>query len=158
MSRILAERNRLEAILREELAGQADLLALLRRQEAAVVARTSGELSEVTGCLEAALHDCATRRARREGVLRKLAEQLGVAPSALTLRSLAERLGADGQRLTALRDELRDVTSRVVRQNRRVAAVLGLHRRINQEVLQLFLAEDDSNPLDRAGALVDAEV
>lgn len=158
MSRLLAERNRLEANLREELASQVELLELLRRQEAAVVARTADDLVEVTSCIESTLSAAAARRLRREPILRTVAELMQVAPSSLTLRSIAERLGEEGSRLRSLREELREATSRVVRQNRRVAAVVGLHRRLNQEVLELVLAEDDSNPFERTGALVDAEV
>jgi hypothetical protein len=158
MSRLIAERNRLEANLREELAAQVELLELLRRQEAAVVARTPDELVEVTSRIESALSAAAARRLRREPILRKVAELVQAAPSALTLRSIAERLGDEGVRLRGLREELREATSRVVRQNRRVAAVVGLHRRLNQEVLELVLAEEDSNPFERTGALVDAEV
>jgi hypothetical protein len=158
MSRLIAERNRLEANLREELAAQVELLELLRRQEAAVVARTPDDLVEVTSHIESELSAAAARRLRREPILRKVAELVQAAPSALTLRSIAERLGDEGVRLRGLREELREATSRVVRQNRRVAAVLGLHRRLNQEVLELVLAEEDSNPFERTGALVDAEV
>ena len=57
-----------------------------------------------------------------------------------------------------IRNELREATARVVRQNRRVAALVGLHRRVNQEILELVLADEDSNPLRQTGALVDAEV
>jgi hypothetical protein len=158
MSSLLAERNRLEANLRDELASQVELLELLRRQEAAVVARTPDGLVEVTGRIESLLSAAAARRLRREPILRKVAELMQVAPSSLTLRSIAERLGEEGARLRSLREELRETTSRIVRQNRRVAAVVGLHRRINQEVLELVLAEEDSNPFERTGALVDAEV
>jgi len=158
MSRLLAERNRLEASLRDELAGQVQLLELLRRQEAAVVARTADDLVEVTASIESELSSAAARRLRREPILRKVAELMQLAPSSLTLRSIAERLGPEGVKLQALREELREATARVVRQNRRVAAVVGLHRRLNQEVLELVLAEEDSNPFERTGALVDAEV
>ncbi len=158
MSLLLAERNRLEALLREDLASQRSMLALLRRQEAAVVARTPEDLVAVTSEIEVEVSSSAARRMRREPVVRRIAELLRVAPSALSLGSLAERLGADGARLLTLRDELREATTRVVRQNRRVAALVGLHRRINQEVLELVLADEDSNPMQRAGALVDAEV
>lgn len=158
MTLILAERNKLEAVLREEHASQKRLLELLRKQESAVIARTPESLVEVTGEIESELSSSASRRLRREPILRRLAELMRVAPSSLTLRSIADRLGADGARLAVLREELRELTGRVVRQNRRVAALVGLHRRVNQEVLELVLSEEDSNPLERAGALVDTEV
>lgn len=158
MSHLHAERNRLEAILREELAGQREMLELLRRQESAVVARTPEALIAVTAEIEAAVSSASSRRVRREPVVRRLAELMQVAPSSVTLGSLVVRLGEEGARLAELREELRDVTARVVRQNRRVAALVGLHRRINQEVLELVLADEHSNPMQRAGALVDAEV
>jgi len=158
MSRLLSERNRLEGLLRRELSGQAALLELLRRQEAAVISRTPEPLAEVTECIERELASAAAHRLEREPVMQRLAGLLGVAPTALTLGSLIERLGEDGQRLQPLRDELRDMTAKVVRHNRRVAALVGLHRRLNQEVLEHLLAQDDSNPLERSGALVDAEV
>ena len=158
MSKILSERNRLEGVLRRELNGQAALLELLRRQETAVIGRTPEALTEITERIEQELSSAAARRLEREPIMHKLALLLGVVPSALTLGSLIERLGADGERLQPLREDLRTVTSKVVRQNRRVAALVGLHRRLNQEVLEHLLAQDDSNPLERSGALVDAEV
>ena len=158
MSKILSERNRLEGLLRREASGQASLLELLRRQEAAVIGRTPETLAEVTERIEQELASAAARRLEREPVMQKLAVLLGVAPSALTLGSLIERLGVDGERLQPLREELRNTASKVVRQNRRVAALVGLHRRLNQEVLEHLLAQDDANPFERSGALVDAEV
>ncbi|MEZ6014536.1 MAG: flagellar export chaperone FlgN [Planctomycetota bacterium] len=158
MSALLADRNRLEAALREELAAQRELLELLRAQESAVIARTPDALVEVTSKIEAHVSSASARRARREPIIRRIAMELRVAPSALTLSSLCERLGEDGSRLSELRLELREATSRVVRQNRRVSALVGLHRRINQEVLELVLADDGMNPFNGAGALVDAEV
>jgi hypothetical protein len=158
MSALLAERNRLEAVLREEVAGQRGLLELLRRQETAVVARTPESLAEVVAAIEGELSSAAARRLRREPIIQRMATLLAVAPSSVTLRSLAERLGADGRKLTELREELRETAARIVRQNRRVAALVGLHRRVNQEILELLLADETSNPLHGAGALVDAEV
>jgi len=158
MSLIHAERNRLEAVMREEVSGQRRILALLREQESAVIARGPERLVEITTSLEEELSSAASRRLRREPIVRALAKLFGVAVSALTLGSLCQRLGADAAKLQSLREELRDVTARVVRQNRRVAALVGLHRRVNQEVLELVLADEDSNPLRQTGALVDAEV
>lgn len=157
-----ADVNRVDALLREELASQRRLGALLEEQRRAVVARTPDALEDVTGRLEQELASAAARRQRRDELLRRVARTLGVAPSALTLGSLVERLGADGARLGELRLELRGAAADVVRANRQVAAAVALHRRLNQEVIELCFAEtggaSTTSPLSGAGTLIDAEV
>ena len=157
-----ADLNRIEALVREELDSQRQLLELLDVQQKAVVARTSDALEVCTQRVEELLASSAARRQRRETLVRRMAQTLGLAPSALTLGSLAERAGQDGERLGALRQELRSVVAEVVRANRRLSAAVAVHRKINSQVIELTLGDDEAirsgaAPLG-AGSLIDAEV
>ena len=102
-----ADLNRLEAVLREELAGQRRMLDAVARQGEAVAARTPEGLEHATRELEGELDRGAARRQRVDTVMRRIASALSVAPSALTLGSLVERLGESGAKLRELREELR---------------------------------------------------
>lgn len=150
--------NRLEACVQEELQARERTLVLLGRQERAILENRSTDLAAATTALERELLAGVERSARRDQVLRSLGTLWGVPVSAMTLSSIAERLGQDGSGLRRLRDALRERTAEVVRRNRRIAALTRVHRRLVQDVLGLlFLEEAQAAPLKSAGTLVDAE-
>lgn len=153
--------NRLEAWAREEIAACERAHELLAAQEQAIVANRPGELDRATRELEALLLREPERGRRRDAVIAGLAAAWGVPARAMTLGSIAERAaagGADCKRLARLRDELREATGRVLRRNRRVAALTASHRRLVQDVIQtLFRTDPRMSPLGAAGTLVDAE-
>jgi hypothetical protein len=127
-------------------------------QERAIVAHRPAELERATRGLEAGLLGEAERGKRRASVIALLAAAWGVPARAMTLGSIAERAGDDGRRLVRLRDELRAATGRVLRQNRRVAALTASHRRLVQDVIRaIFRADPRATPLQASGTLLDAE-
>lgn len=156
--------NRLEAWARDEIAACERSHELLVAQERAIVAGRPADLERATRELEAALLREPERGRRRDAIIAALAAAWGVPARAMTLGSIAERAnaggasGSDGRRLSRLRDELRAATGRVLRQNRRVAALSAAHRRLVQDVIQtLFRSDPRATPFATAGTLVDAE-
>lgn len=141
----------------EELAAQHRTLAALERQEKAVLARDREALERATRAMAELLEERPRRSARREVLLAELAAAWGVAKRSLTLRSIAERHGAGARRLGELRTELRDGVAKVARRNRRLAALIGLHRRLGYEVLEGLFTGGHGHPLNERGTLVDAE-
>ncbi len=75
----------------------------------------------------------------------------------LSLGSVARRLGDEGATIEELRNELRGVVATVMKRNRRLASLIGLHRRINTDVMQLMLGCDSADEIQHGGTLVDAE-
>jgi hypothetical protein len=150
--------NRLEACVQEEIQARERTHELLVRQERAILDNRSQELAEATREIERELLCGVMRGARRAAVLAALEKHWGVPASAMTLGSIAERAGPGAERLLRLRADLRERSARVARQNRRVAALTRLHRRLIQDVLgALFQEESGAAPLAAAGTLVDAE-
>ena len=98
------------------------------------------------------------RAARRTALLRLLGSQWGVDPKSLTLASVAERCGRDGERLARLRTDLRRAaaaTARAVRANTRAARA---HQRAWSEILgELLSLGPGQADLPAGGQLVDAE-
>lgn len=150
--------NKLQACIQEELQARERTLELLTRQERAILDNRSEDLAQATSKLERELVGGVERGARRDEIFRALARLWSVPVNAMTLSSIIERLGSGAGGLSRLRDELRDQTARVVRANRRIAALTRLHRRLVQDVLgALFQEEVDAMPLAGAGTLIDAE-
>ena len=79
-------------------------------------------------------------------------------PSALTLGSIVDRLGDAGAPLAQERERLRDVVLDVQRVNRRVAALIRMHREVTRDILNSVLGEGSGTLPFEGGTLIDAEV
>lgn len=95
--------------------------------------------------------------ARRQRLLAQLAGAWGVPVGTLTLGSIVRRLGADGARLEELRGELRLAVGEVMKRRRRLSALIGMHQRINSDLMQLVLGCDSAEELEAGGSLINAE-
>jgi len=149
--------NALCAQIQEELAARGRTLELIRSQEQAVLANDPAALEAAMSELERVLEGHAGRERKRNYVIAALAESFGLASESLTLASILERLGEDAGSLEKLRAELASVSRDIKRANRRLAALCGMHRQIAREVIHSLLDQGAGDPLERAGALVDAE-
>lgn len=150
--------NRLLAAVREDVAAHERVLKLLQQQEQAVTRPSDPEFLRATEALELELERLPFRKGQRDRTLKDLGRAFGVEPSALTLGSIAERLGSAGAPLALERTRLRDVILEVQKVNRRVAALIRMHRDVTREILNAVLGgADGSAPLD-GGTLIDAEV
>ena len=56
-----------------------------------------------------------------------------------------------------LRDELEEECERIVRKNRRVAALLNVHRKVIEELLGALISIQGGDATRNSGSLVDAE-
>ena len=146
------------AVVRDDLVGQERLFLALDAQEAAVENHDPEALEVATTQVSNELEASALRSTKRGRLLQSFADQFGVAGGSVTLGSVAARLGEAGQQLGELRLELRDLAQRVVDKNRRVAALVAMHRHVTNEILENVLADDDGNPVHERGVLLDAEV
>lgn len=145
-----------EAWAREELAAQGRLLAVLEAQERAIAANDTQALVESGAAVQAELATGPTRERRRRALTQALAAQWAVPKDALTLGVIAERAASDGidtAALRKLRGELRDVSARVLRRGRRIAALARYHQGFLNELLQLLDRNAEGN---RGATLVDA--
>jgi len=94
---------------------------------------------------------------RRKKLIGELAAAWGVPEGTLTLGSIARRLGAEGERLDVLREELRELVASVLQRRRRLSSLIGLHRRVNTELMQLILGCESEEQVHEGGSLVNAE-
>ena len=150
--------GRLLAAVREEVAAHGRIAELLALQEAAVVAPGSDAFRAATEKLEGELARAPHRTAKREKTIADLGAHFGVAPGALTLTSLAERLGEAGGALAAERDRLQAAALETRRRTRRVNALVRMHREVTAELLQVVLGTDGEEDVRSGGTLIDAEV
>jgi hypothetical protein len=149
--------NMLEVNVREELASKEQALALIESQERAVAKSDVDAFVAAHEQLKKLVETDARRASKREVLLRQLADIWQVAADAQTLGSVAARLGDDGQRLAALRAELRSSVASVIKRNRRLSALLGMHRRLNRDILQVVLGAERGAEPTSAGTLVNAQ-
>jgi hypothetical protein len=147
--------NHLLASLQGELAVQRRLLELVVAQREAVLERRPEAVEAATARLRAELERATARRTARSQAVGRLARHWGVSAAALTLASIAERLGARGAALRELRVELRGVGLELEREGRRLAMLLRYQRAFVQEVLQTLLGDEHDNPVHDGGTLVD---
>lgn len=150
--------HRLVAALREDVAANERIAALLAVQEESVRHPGDAAFQEATSALETELKGAPMRTARRDRALGDLAGALGVARTALTIKSAVERLGADGAALAHERDRLAEVAHEVQVRNRRVATLVRLHRQVTKELIQVVLGPTDGGDVHSGGSLIDAEV
>ena len=150
--------NRLLVAIREDVAAHQRVATLLSQQERAVVRPGDTEFREATEKIEQELERLPFRKLQRDRVLRDLGASFGISPSLLTLSSVAERLGAAGKPLLNERDRLRVVIAEVQRLNRRVAALVRMHREVTREILNAVLGDGSGREILDGGTLIDAEV
>jgi len=158
MNRAVAT-GKLRTWIQEELASQERLHALLDEQEAAVRAGDLDALVRGGEAVERELAAGGPRARRRDASIAGLAAAFGVAPSALTLSSVVERLrrdGGDDAGLDRLRDELRRSTADVLKRGRRVGALVRAQHRLCAEVRSVLLGLGEVRAEDVEGRLVDA--
>ena len=151
-------RNHLLGWARDELASQGRIAALLARQEEAAVAHDVRRVEEATAAIQAELGRAPRRAERRGTVIQALATRWKVPAGQLTLTSIAERLGPEGQPLLQVRTDLRDMAAQLARQGRRLGRLLSVHRQLARETIEILLTDEHGNPLHDEGTLVDAEV
>lgn len=145
--------RQLEACLQEEKGVQGRLLALLEAQEKAALAG-DGDALVITGDdLERELAGETTRERRRRELLAGFAAAFGVPARILTLSSIVERLGSEGERLGRLRAELRETLLAVRGKSKRVAVIARGHQDVLRDVLRVLLGDSS----ETGGVLVDAE-
>ncbi len=149
--------RQLEAYLQEEIGAQGRLIALLEEQERALLSHSRLAIESASHALQAQFAASSSRSRRREDLVARLAQSWGVAPQSLTLASIAERAGSDGERLARQRSELQRATRKAQRLARRTAAAARLHSRLSNEIVRACLGADTLSPKVDAGAVVDAE-
>ena len=148
--------NHLEAWVRTEIAQQEKLAELIDNQIAAIQNASSEEFEQCTLAVDQALNATPERHAQRDRILTGFERLWDVPASAMTLRSIAARVGQEGERLLALRDELRERSAVVLKQGRKAQALFNLHRSLFREVIETLLTDENGSPFDQEGALVDA--
>lgn len=148
--------NLLEANLREELESKEEVLSLLEAQESAAARADMDAFEANLASLQQQLDADRRREGKRAKLMQRLGTAWGVAGEALTLGSVIIRLEEDPGALPELRAELKQRVEEVASRNRRLSAVLGMHRRLNQDVMNVvFGAEGGADPTE-AGSLLDA--
>jgi hypothetical protein len=150
-----AHLHQLEAWTQEELHAQREYARSLESYERAVVRGDLAALAAGTAELDAQFARTRTRDARRGALLGAIASDLRVARGTLTLRSLCERAGAAGERLTAARGELEAAARRTRELARRIAILARTQEGVLGEALEAAFGRGES-AIDGQGRLVDA--
>jgi hypothetical protein len=144
----------LEALIADEIAGKQRLESTLDRQELAIVAARSDDLDVATRAVELELEREMDRARRRDAIFSRMAAHWGISARTLTLASIVERLGPQGDGIARMRVDLRARIAAVLRKNRRVARLVSVQSTlVNDTVAALIgVAGPDQEP----GALFEA--
>jgi hypothetical protein len=144
----------LEALVRDEIAGKVRLVREIGRQETALVSGRPEDIDVATRAVEVELAKELERARRRDAIFTRLAAHWSVSTRTLTLSSIAERLGSGGEKLRALRADLRVAIADVLRKNRRVARLVTVQHGVVTETVATLLGvgAQDQEP----GALFEA--
>ncbi len=149
--------NLLEANVRAELKLRRAMLELVVAQERAVLDDRRDDLDAALRELEVLLARAAEPAAGRSRLLAQLGALWRIDARALTLGSVALRLGEHGRTLGELRGELREVLATLARRNRRLGALIALQRRIVRDVVGAVLGQPSGESLRDAGTVLCAE-
>ncbi len=149
--------NHLTAYVQDEIAVRRRTLDLLSRQEAGIQNNDPGATAKAVEAIEQEMKGNSRRNSKRVGLIKKLALCWSLPADALTLGSIVERAGARAGMLAELREELRALTAKVLKRNRRLSALIGMHRRVIKEVIDTVLHEQVGAVMNGAGSLIDAE-
>jgi hypothetical protein len=147
----------LEANVVEELGAKKAALQSIKAQELAITERDPDALEKTMDAMNSILPGDTSRAKRRTRLIAELSELWKVPADALTLGAIVRRLGPEGERLEKLRGELRQAVAEVLKRNRRLSSLIGMHRRVNNEIISVVLGVDDRDQLPSSGTLVDAE-
>lgn len=150
MKRIVALRE-LEAWCQEELASKQREERWLADLERALIAEDGEQVVSLVEHLETSRQACAGREPRMDQARRALAAHLELPVDACTLGSLAERCGAEGERLAGLRGDLRAQVQRVSLRTKRVGTLARQQRRFLSEVLVELFGVDPGDSLGAGG-------
>ncbi|MCC7010969.1 MAG: flagellar export chaperone FlgN [Planctomycetes bacterium] len=160
MNQVTTALRQLEAYVQEEIGAQLRLLERLEAQDLALRSHDPLRIAHTTRALDTEIEGAQKRAQRRHTILAGLADVWGLASSSLSLSSVAERVGDDGddgERLERQKQELERISKRVQKLARRNTTVARFHQRLTSDVLQAVLVQDDGGNVHDGGALVDAE-
>lgn len=146
-----------EAWAQEEQGAQLRLLAAIEAHEATLSGNDPDAIEASLGKLRTALEGESSRTARRREWLATLGQHWGVDPGTLTLGSVVERAGADGERLARQRIELQAVARKVAAGARRVSLVARTQRSVVGEILGVLTGVDPTSDVESRGSLVHLE-
>jgi hypothetical protein len=149
--------NHLEACLVEEIQKQNDSVAWVESLEKAIAANASVEFEALVanGAEVCRASDVVSRR--RKELVAQLAGYWKIPATALTLGGVVRRAEGRGARLGDLRGELRAAVATVMKRQRRLASLIGMHRRINADVMQIMLGCETQDQVKQGGSLINAE-
>lgn len=150
MNRTVALRE-LEAWCQEELAGKQREESWLAQLERALIAEDGDQVVGLVEDLEKSRQACLGREPRMTQARKVLAAHLELPVEACTLGSLAERCGAEGERLKNLRGELRAQVHRVSLRTKRVGTLARQQRRFLSEVFVELFGVDPGDSLGAEG-------
>jgi hypothetical protein len=149
--------NHLEDYLRGEISAKKKVLACIDAQERSLASNDIASFEEAVLQAGGFCSRDEQSTLKRTRVLEGLAAHWNVPVVTLTLGGIARRLGEDGSRVSELRQELRKVIAEMVKRMRRLSALIGMHRRINTDIMQLILGCDSKEEVESGGSLVNAE-
>lgn len=149
--------NHLEDYLRIEIESKRTAMKWIEAQELAISRNDPEAFEAAVKDARNAFQKNEANAQRRTKLLTALASQWKVHVGTLTLGGIARRLGDEGRNLDNLRLELRQHVAEVIKRNRRLSALIGMHRRINTDMMQVILGSDSPEDVESGGSLINAE-
>lgn len=149
--------NHLCAWLRDETAAQEQRLTTLEELRASMSQRDPKVVDAMLEQIQQQDDTIRGREKRRQAIFEALGKHWQVNANVLTLRSIAERMGADGAELLEMRGVLATQLKAVTVASRGVSATAHMHRSVILDVLNVLFEGHAGDPLEEQGRLLDAE-
>jgi hypothetical protein len=149
--------NHLSAWIRDELAAQDARLNTLEELRASMSQRNPEALDQILQTVQEQDKTSRSRETRRKTVFEGLGKHWQISPNVLTLRSIADRMGASGKELLELRGQLQEKVKSVSVAGRMVNATARMHRSVIVDVFDILFEGSGGDPMEEQGRLLDAE-
>lgn len=150
--------ERLEDCIKGDIEAQRNTLATLEAQRVAIEKEHIEGVELTTAEMVEQMRGMQERDQRRQQIVEAFARALGQSAESLTLSMVVQLAGSRADDLAQLRQELRNLSARVIRENRRLSALVGMRRRIVTDVIDSLLQGNDGSGETRpGGVLINAE-
>ncbi len=150
--------EQLVACIRTDIDAQRSTLETLEAQRAAIQNERLDGIEDATAAMVEQMRGMQDRDRNRQRLVEAFAKELGQPIEQLTISMVAQLAGIQADELMDLRQQLRNLSARVIRENRKLSALVGMRRRIVTDVIDSLLQSDEADGDRRpGGVLINAE-
>ena len=144
--------------IKGDIEAQRSTLETLAAQREAIQHERLEGIEEATAAMVSQMRGMQDRDRNRQRIVEGFANALGQPVEQLTISMVAQMAGVRAGELMDMRQQLRDLSADVIRENRKLSALVGMRRRIVSDVIDSLLQSPEGDGERRpGGVLINAE-